>query len=73
MFNKPEVFACGSYRWYYGWNLIWWKIEGSDPLNGLNVYPLSDPHSAGFVIKAGKIKFKVRWSKRTKRLHWGFK
>lgn len=72
MFNKKEVFAVGSYRWYYGWNLFWWKIEGCENLNGLNVYPPSDPNSIGFVIRFGKIKFRVRWSKRAKQFFWGF-
>jgi hypothetical protein len=67
IFNKKELFAVDTYKWYYGWNLLWWKIEGFSPLNGINVYPFSDPHSAGFVLKAGKFQFRVRWSKRTKK------
>lgn len=55
------------------WNLFWWKIEGCDPLNGINVYPPSDPNSLGFVIKAGKFIFRVRWSKRAKKFFWGMK
>ena len=52
------------------YNLFWWKIEGYEPLNGLNVY--RDPHSAGFVIKIGKYGIRVRYSKRTKRFYGGF-
>ena len=73
MFNKKGKFTVGTYKWYYGWNLFWWKIEGLENLNGLNVYPPDDPNSAGFVIRAGKIQFRVRWSKRAKKLFWGFK
>lgn len=73
MFNRPKVFASGTYRWYYGWNLFWWKIEGSDCLNGINVYPPSDPNSSGVVIKVGKLQFRLRWSKRAKKFFWGFK
>lgn len=72
MFNKREIFTCDSYRWYYGWNLIWWKIEGYDPLNGINIYHPSDENSAGFVVKVGKWQFRLRWSKRAKKLFWGF-
>lgn len=72
MFNKQEAFTVGTYRWYYRWNLIWWKIEGYDCLNGLNVYPPLDLNSAGFILKAGKFKFKLRWSKRVKKLFIGF-
>lgn len=71
MFNKKDKFSIGTYKWYYQWNLIWWKIEGNDCLNGLNVYPPSDEHSSGFVIKIGRFKARVRYSKRTKKLHMG--
>jgi len=73
MFDKRGKFVVHTYRWYYRWNLFWWKIEGYDCLNGINVYPLSDKHSAGFIIKMGKFKFRVRYSKRTKQWFWGFK
>lgn len=47
--------------------MIHWKIEGVPCRDGINVYRLSDPSSAGFVIKvAGRI-FSFRWSKRAKR------
>jgi hypothetical protein len=69
MFNKKNIFAVDTYRWYYGWNLFWWKIEGCDLLNGLNVYKPSDPHSAGFALKLGTFVFRVRYSKRTKAWH----
>jgi hypothetical protein len=67
IFNKKERFSVDTYRWYYGWNLFWWKIEGCEPLNGINVYRPSDPNSAGFCLKVGKFKWRVRYSKRTKK------
>ena len=57
--------------WKY--NLFWWKIEGCEVLNGLNVYRLDDPNSAGFVLKLGKFIFRMRYSKRTKQFFWGMK
>jgi hypothetical protein len=72
MFNKKDIFAVGSYKWYYGWNLFWWKIEGCELLNGLNVYPPSDKNSAGFAIKLGNWKTRARYSKRTKQWHFGY-
>ena len=48
--------------------MIYYKIEGCDALNGLNIYKPSDPNSAGFIIKLGKWKFCIRYSKRVKRL-----
>lgn len=48
--------------------MIYYKIEGCDTLNGLNIYKLSDPSNAGFVARLGKWKFCVRYSKRVKRL-----
>jgi hypothetical protein len=71
MFNRKGVFAVDTYRWYYGWNLFWWKIEGCECLNGVNVYPPSDKNSAGFVLKAGGWQLRVRWSKRAKKLFYG--
>jgi hypothetical protein len=68
--NKLYVNDC-SPLWAY--NLFWWKVEGGEPLNGLNVYRPSDPHSAGFAIKFGRFKFRVRYSKRTKKWFWGTK
>jgi len=59
MFNKTMA---GLWRW----NLFWWKVEGMEPLNGLNVYH-NDPDSAGFVIRVGARGFKCRYSKRAKR------
>ena len=70
MFNRKERFVVDTYKWYYGWNLFWWKIEGCEPLNGLNVYPPSDTHSAGFILKFGNFAWRVRYSKRTKEWHW---
>jgi hypothetical protein len=48
--------------------MIYYKLEGLPPLNGFNFYKPSDPNSAGFVIKLGKWKFCIRYSKRVKRL-----
>ena len=55
------------------WGIFWWKIEGLGVLNGLNVYKPSDPHSAGFVLRVHKLGFRVRYSKRTKLWHMGFR
>ena len=71
MFNHRDKFCVGTYKWYYGWNLLWWKIEGSDTLNGLNVYPLSDQVSAGFVLQGFGWRWRVRWSKRVHKLFSG--
>ena len=38
--------------------------------NGLNIY--RSEASAGFVLKAGSIRFRMRWSKRVKQFFWGF-
>jgi hypothetical protein len=51
--------------------MIWWKIEGCELLNGLNVYRPSDPSSAGFALKLGEFVFRVRYSKRKKQWHMG--
>jgi hypothetical protein len=48
--------------------MIYYKIEGCDALNGLNIYKPSDPNSAGFIIKLNRWKFCIRYSKRVKRL-----
>jgi hypothetical protein len=71
MFNSKCLFVVGTYRWYYGWNLFWWKIEGAHTLNGLNVYHPKDPNSAGFILRISKYQFRVRWSKRTRKWFWG--
>jgi hypothetical protein len=71
MFNSKCLFAMGTYRWYYGWNLFWWKIEGAHTLNGLNVYHPKDPNSIGFILRISKYQFRVRWSKRTRKWFWG--
>lgn len=68
MFNDRNKFTVGTYKWYYGWNLFWWKIEGYDALNGLNVYHPKDEVSAGFIVKGFGWQWRVRWSKRVKRL-----
>jgi hypothetical protein len=54
--------------WKY--NLFWWKVEGSNALNGLNVYPRKDPRNAGFILKFGKFCLRVRYSKYTKQWHF---
>ena len=72
MFNKKERFVVDTYKWYYSWNLFWWKIEGCELLNGFNVYRPSDLVSAGFAIKFGNWKTRIRYSKKTKRWHWGY-
>ena len=66
MFNKG---MSGLWRW----NLFWWKVEGVDPLNGINVIHPDDPSSAGFVIKVGPVGFRVRYSKRVKKWFVGIK
>ena len=72
MINNINKFTPGSPSWYQ-YNFIWWKIEGLEALNGLNVYKPRDKHSAGFVIKLGRIQFKVRYSKRAKKWFWGIR
>lgn len=52
---------------WWRWNIFWWKVEGVDPLNGINVIHPNDPSSAGFVIKVGPVGFRVRYSKRVKK------
>lgn len=71
MFNRKERFSVGTYRWYYEWNLIWWKVEGCECLNGLNVYHPKDQNSAGFILRVCKYQFRLRWSKRIKKCFWG--
>lgn len=71
MFNDVNKMVCGTSK-IWEWNLFWWKVEGCELLNGLNVYRPSDPHSAGFAIKFGNWKTRVRYSKRTKQWHWGY-
>jgi hypothetical protein len=68
MFNKMNYGV--SKLW--SWNLFWWKIEGCEPLNGLNVYKKTDPASSGFIVKIGKFLFRARYSKRTKKWHLEF-
>ena len=71
MFNDVNKMVCGTSK-IWEWNLFWWKVEGCELLNGLNMYRPSDPHSAGFAIKFGNWKTRVRYSKRTKQWHWGY-
>ena len=70
MFNDIKSMASGTPK-IWAWNLFWWKIEGCELLNGINVYKRSDPNSAGFSIKLDKLIFRVRYSKRTKKWHIG--
>lgn len=52
---------------------VWfYKVEGMPCLNGLNVYRKNDPSSAGFILKVSLLHFKVRYSKRVKKLFFGF-
>jgi len=51
--------------------MIYYIIEGLPPLNGLNFYKLSDPNSAGFLIKLGSFELRVRYSKRVKQWFFG--
>jgi hypothetical protein len=75
MFNKKFAysFPASQCRWWYSWNLFWWKVEGLDALNGLNVYHPRDENNIGFVLKLGEFKFRARWSKRVKKFYWGMK
>lgn len=72
MFNKRliEQGQLHMPKWAQ-WNLVWRKIEGLGPMNGINVY-WKDRSSAGFVLRAGSVGLKVRWSKRVKKLFFGF-
>ena len=47
--------------------MIYYKVEGLPPLNGLNIYKPTDLSNAGFVVKLGKWKFCIRYSKQIKR------
>ena len=49
------------------WNIFWWKVEGREPLNGINVYHPDDPVSAGFIVRAGAFCADVRYDKGAKR------
>jgi hypothetical protein len=51
--------------------MIYYKIEGLPPLNGLNFYKPSDPSNAGFLIKLGSFELRVRYSKRVKKWFTG--
>jgi hypothetical protein len=51
--------------------MVYYKIEGLPPLNGLNFYKPSDPVSAGFLIKLGVFELRVRYSKRVKKWFFG--
>lgn len=56
---------------WWRWNLFWWKVEGMEPLNGLNIYH-RDPTSWGFVIRIGGRGFRVRYSRRVGKWFVGF-
>jgi hypothetical protein len=71
MFNNLNKMAYGNkVPKIWAWNLFWWKIEGAEPLNGLNVYPRKDPRSKGFVLKFGRFRWRVRYSKYAKEWHF---
>ena len=70
MINSKASFY-GPYKWYYGWNPFWWKVEGYPLLNGINLYRLNDENSAGVAIKLGKLVARIRYSKRTGLWHGG--
>lgn len=50
---------------------IWVRREGEAVRQGLNVYPLSDRYSAGFILRLGRLNWRMRWSKVKNRLHVG--
>jgi hypothetical protein len=47
--------------------MIYTKIEGQAPRQGLNIYSSTDPSSAGFVIRIWYGVLSVRYSKIVKR------
>lgn len=47
--------------------MIGYKHEGHPPYQGLNIYPSTDPYSAGFVIRVWRGVLAVRYSKIVKR------
>lgn len=71
-FNDPAKLPWNAPTWWQ-YNLFWWKVEGYEALNGLNVYQLKDPRSAGFILKFGQLSLRIRYSKYTKQWHFGFK
>jgi hypothetical protein len=48
--------------------MIYTKLEGEPPRQGLNIYPSTDPYSAGFEIRIWRGVLSVRYSKIVK--HW---
>lgn len=47
--------------------MIYSKIEGQPPRQGINIYSSTDPYSAGFVIRIWYGVLSVRYSKVIKR------
>ena len=47
--------------------MIYTKIEGQAPRQGLNIYSSTDPYSKGFVIRIWYWALSVRYSKIVKR------
>jgi len=43
--------------------MIYLTGEGETVRNGINLYRLSDPSSAGFKLRLGRYLFMLRWSK----------
>jgi hypothetical protein len=48
--------------------MIWTRKEGDTIRQGFNFYNLSDPDSIGGCLRVGSLVFRLRWSKRTKKL-----
>ena len=48
--------------------MICYKNEGEPPRQGLNIYPSTDPYSAGFEIRIWRGVLSVRYSKIVN--HW---
>ena len=47
--------------------MINYKLEGQPPRQGLNIYPSTDPYSAGFAVRIWYWVLSVRYSKIIKR------
>jgi hypothetical protein len=46
--------------------MICFKKDWEAPRQGFNVYPLSNQHSAGFVLRIWNFAWRIRYSKSTK-------
>lgn len=58
---------------YLAGKLWFYKIEGMDTFNGINVYRKNDENNAGFVLRLGQLIFKCRYSKRINKWFLGFR